>query len=150
MLIQKSVLQTRVFGELEVTEENIIVFEDGIPAFENLKKFIIVEEKDSPFKWLQSLDDKDIAFVIINPFEVVQNYEFDIPDEVISKLEIESIEDVVVFSIAVIPENIKETRINLRAPIIINVNKKKGMQVVLDDERYRIRFYLFQNSTYEK
>lgn len=146
MVVQKSVVQSRVFGELEVSEENIIFFEEGIPAFENLKKFVIIKEDESPFYWLQSIEDKDIAFVIINPFEIKPDYEFDLPDEVVSKLEIDSPQDVAVFSIVVIPEDVKQTRVNLKAPIIINVNKRKGMQYLLDDERYPLRYYLFENS----
>lgn len=146
MVVQRSVVQSRVFGELEVSEENIIFFEEGIPAFENLKKFVIIKEEESPFYWLQSIEDKDIAFVIINPFEIKPDYEFDLPDEVVSKLEITSAQDVAVFSIVVIPEDVKQTRVNLKAPIIINVNKRKGMQYLLDDERYPLRYYLFENS----
>ncbi|WP_039764860.1 flagellar assembly protein FliW [Caldicellulosiruptor sp. F32] len=146
MVVQKSKVQSRVFGELEVNEENIISFEEGIPAFENLKKFVIIKENESPFYWLQSVEDKDIAFVIINPFEIKPDYEFDMSDEVLKKLEIQSESDVAVFCIVVIPEDVKQTRVNLKAPIIINVNKKKGMQYLLDDERYPLRYYLFENS----
>lgn len=146
MVVQRSVVQSRVFGELEVSEENIIFFEEGIPAFENLKKFVIIKEDESPFYWLQSIEDKDIAFVIINPFEIKPDYEFDLPDEVVSKLEITSAQDVAVFCIVVIPEDVRQTRVNLKAPIIINVNKRKGMQYLLDDERYPLRYYLFENS----
>ncbi|WAM37233.1 flagellar assembly protein FliW [Caldicellulosiruptor acetigenus] len=146
MVVQKSVVKSRVFGELEVSEENIIFFEEGIPAFENLKKFVIIKEDESPFYWLQSIEDKDIAFVIINPFEIKPDYEFDLPDEVVSKLEIDSPQNVAVFCIVVIPEDVKQTRVNLKAPIIINVNKRKGMQYLLDDERYPLRYYLFENS----
>jgi len=145
MVVQKSVVKSRVFGELEVSEENIIFFEEGIPAFENLKKFVIVKEDQSPFYWLQSVEDKDIAFVIINPFEIKPDYEFDLPDEIVNKLEITSAEDVAVFCIVVIPEDVKQTRVNLKAPVIINVNKRKGMQYLLDDERYPLRYYLFEN-----
>lgn len=146
MIVQKSVVHSRVFGELEINEDSIIVFEDGIPAFEHLKKFVIVAEKESPFLWLQSVEDKDIAFVIINPFKIKPDYELDLPDDVLSKLEIESAEDVAIFCIVVIPEDIKQTRVNLKAPVIINVNKRKGMQYLLDDERYPLRYYLFENS----
>jgi len=143
MVVQKSVVKSRVFGELEVSEENIIFFEEGIPAFEDLKKFVIIKQDESPFYWLQSIEDKDIAFVILNPFEIKPDYEFDLPDEVVSKLEITSASDVAVFCIVVIPEDIKQTRVNLKAPIIINVNKRKGMQYLLDDERYPLKYYLF-------
>uniref|UniRef100_A0A7C5V1V0 Flagellar assembly factor FliW n=1 Tax=Caldicellulosiruptor owensensis TaxID=55205 RepID=A0A7C5V1V0_9FIRM len=146
MVVQKSVVKSRVFGELEVSEENIIFFEEGIPAFEDLKKFVIIKQDESPFYWLQSIEDKDIAFVILNPFEIKPDYEFDLPDEVVNKLEITSASDVAVFCIVVIPEDVKQTRVNLKAPIIINVNKRKGIQYLLDDERYPLKYYLFENS----
>jgi len=145
MIVQKSVIQSRVFGEIEINEESIIFFEDGIPAFEHLKKFVILSQNESPFLWLQSVEDENIAFVIINPFDIKPDYEFDIPDEVVSKLEIESPMDVFVFCIVVIPEDIKKTRVNLKAPLIINAKKKKGVQYLLDDEKYPLKYFIFKD-----
>ena len=66
------ILQTRYFGELDVRESEIIDFSHGLPGFDTVKRYILInnEEENSPFKWLQSIDDRMLAFVLINPFAV--------------------------------------------------------------------------------
>ncbi|SHH20118.1 flagellar assembly factor FliW [Tepidibacter thalassicus DSM 15285] len=135
-------LKTKNFGEIEVDESKIINFEDGIPGFEHLKKFFIIKDEEFVIDYLQSIEE-DITFPIINPFLVNTEYEFEIPENTVNKLEIEDIKDVSIYTVVVIPENIKEMRTNLQAPIIINNKNKKGKQLILD-ERYPLRYMIFE------
>lgn len=98
----------------------------------------------SPFCWLQCVDDPDLAFAIVNPFIVKPDYEIELSNEVIETLEIEKEEDVAIFAIVVVPEDITKMTMNLRAPLVINVRNKKGMQVILDTEKYSIRHYIME------
>ncbi|NSW90064.1 MAG: flagellar assembly protein FliW [Firmicutes bacterium] len=143
------VLNTRHFGEIIVQEEAIITFEEGLPGFENVRKFIILdtqnpeeEGNESPFKWLQCVDDPMLAFVIANPFVFRPNYDIELNDEVVELLGIEKEEDVVLYAIAVVPEDIRKISINLKAPLVINVRNMKGMQAILDTDKYSIRHYI--------
>lgn len=142
--VVKMLLQTRYFGEIEINEEDIINFPDGIPAFEDIKKFVIVEnpEKGVPFHWLQGVDEGSLAFVIINPFLLKDDYDIELPKNAIEKLEIQSLEEVALYTIVVVPEDISKMTANLRAPIVINSRTKKGKQVLLEDDRYQAKHYI--------
>ena len=134
-------IQTAHFGEVEIDEQNILTFEKGLPGLEEDKRYALLSNREShPISWLQSLDRKEIALPVIDPFVLCPDYSFDIDQEDVEKLEIEEVKDVYVLCILVIPSNINAMTINLAAPVIINVNIKKGCQIILDDRRYRVRF----------
>jgi flagellar assembly factor FliW len=141
------ILSTRCFGEVEIKEEGIIDFPKGLPAFEEAKKFVIISDEDpvSPFKWLQCLDDEGVAFAIINPFVIKQDYDFEVDDKILNEIHVDSLEDIDVFSVVVIPEDLKKMSMNLKAPLIINQKKKQGMQVILDTDKYSVRHYILED-----
>ncbi len=137
-------IETKDFGQIEVTEDKIIQFQDGIPGFEDEKEFAIIinEDEENPFHYILSINTPDLYFVVTNPFDIYEDYEIEIPKPALEKLKIENKEDVLVFSIVVIPEDIKKMTTNLLGPIIINAKERLGKQVVLDDDRYSTRHYL--------
>ncbi|AGB19839.1 flagellar assembly protein FliW [Thermoanaerobacterium thermosaccharolyticum] len=131
---------TKNFGLVSYNEEDVLHFDDGIPGFEGLRSFILLSvDEYTPFKWLQSLDDTDIAFVIIDPKVVVKDYKVEINEEAIRLLDIKDINHLLVFAIVVIPEEIEKMTANLKAPIIINAENNKGMQILLDNDDYMIK-----------
>lgn len=138
-------LTTKHFGVIEIDESAIVNFNDGLPGFEKLKRFAVLDKVDNevPFNWLQSIDDTDIAFVIIDPFFVMKEYEIDVDDEEVDDLEISDLKDVLVYAIVVVPKEVKEMTVNLKAPIIINVNNKRGKQVVLHKSDYDVRYKIY-------
>ncbi len=139
-------INTKHLGLIEYDEANIIAFPKGIPGFDEEKSFIIVlsGEPTLPFHYLQSTHTPEVAFVITDPFMFVENYDFDVPEEAVSALSIDTIEAVSVYVIATIPENVEKTTINLAAPIVINHHLNKGMQVLLQEDG-AIRYSVFQN-----
>jgi flagellar assembly factor FliW len=141
------ILNTRCFGRIEIQEEGIIEFPKGLPAFEEVKKFVILSDEDphSPFKCLQCVDDVGIAFTIVNPFLIKEDYDFEVNDKVLNEIQMDSLEDIEVFSVVVIPEDIKKMSMNLRAPLIINHRKKQGLQVILDTDKYNVRHYIIDD-----
>lgn len=142
------ILDTKNFGEIEIDEDKIIHFPEGILGFEEEKQFIIInnEDEENPFHWFQSISNPDLAFVIINPFFAYPNYDIIIPETAQEKLKIEDEKDVIVYSIVVVPEDMEKMTANLLGPIIINGNKKIGKQVILDDDRYTTKHYIFKQS----
>jgi len=140
------VLTTRYFGELEINDDQVIHFERGIPGFENVKRFILIDsdEEGSPFKWMQGVDEPKPAFVIVDPFFIRKDYEFRLDDEVVSELGIRSNSDVSVFCIVVVPDDISKMTVNLQAPVVINCVNRKGRQVVLDTDKYGVRHYIME------
>ena len=96
-------IQTTVFGELEINEDKIITFPEGIPGFENLTRFVmIILDQTKPFLWLQSVDE-DVSIPVISPFEFDADYAPSIDDGQFSHLELGNEEDLLVLVVAVIP-----------------------------------------------
>ncbi len=139
-------LKTRHFGDITIDKDNIITFNDGIPSFENVKKYVVLDNpnNESPFKWLQSVDEPDLAFAIINPFLIKADYDIDLDDDAINALDIEKEEEVLIYSIVVVPEDVSRISMNLKAPVVINSRSKKAMQVVLDTDKYSVRHYILE------
>jgi flagellar assembly factor FliW len=133
--------ETRFFGELEYGESEVLYFPAGIFGFEDCKNFIPIDnpEGGGVFKWLQSADRPELAFVVMNPFFVMADYEFDIPESVVKTLQLEKPEDALVLAVVKIPDNLNKMTVNLRAPIVINTTNNRAMQTVLEDDRYNLK-----------
>jgi flagellar assembly factor FliW len=132
------------FGELEIEDDKILNFKNGILAFEDSKRFILLNSAKESFYWLQSLDEPDLALPCMDPNIIVEQYSPDIPDEIIESIGVKDESDVTVLGIVRIPEEIKDSTVNLIAPIVINHNTRQGVQVVLDDSRYTVRHRIFE------
>lgn len=142
-------INTRNFGQIDIEEKDIINFPSGILAFEDQTQFIIIENKDSdnPFHYLQSLNNSDLALVIIDPFVFKKDYDINISDSVVEKLKIKKPEQVKLFSIVTVPKDLKKMTANLSGPIVINSTKNLGAQIVLDDNRYSTKHPIFQKES---
>ncbi|MFC0559287.1 flagellar assembly protein FliW [Halalkalibacter alkalisediminis] len=140
-------IETKYQGTVEINDENIITFSKGIPAFEEEKQFVLLPlEEGTPFFVLQSTATTDVAFIVLNPFEVVSNYQIKLPDATLEMLEIEKEEDVATFVVLTVKEPFAETTANLQGPIIINVNKQKGKQLLLSDTDYQTKHPIFKEA----
>ena len=115
-------LKTRHFGEIDIDENEVLSFEEGLPGFEGVKRYIILgnSEDEYPFKWLQGIDDPSLAFVVIDPLIIKKDYDFEIKENIIKLLSIEKVEDVRVYCIVVVPDDISKISMNLKAPVIVN------------------------------
>ncbi len=134
-------IQTSRFGEIEVDELKIIEMRAGILGYNSLKRFVmIVHEKGSPFHWFQSLEDSSIAFITMNPFIVKSDYEPEIDDWTIELLEVDNVEDIELMVILTVRSEPVKMTANLRAPLVINKQKKLASQVILEDEQYPVRY----------
>lgn len=133
-------IKTKNFGEIEIKEDEIISFGKGIPGFESLKKFIILEhEPNNPFKWLQAVEEPDVAFVIIEPSEFLPTYDPKPDAEEMLELGIKDIQEALIYAIVVVPEDITHITANLKAPIIINRQNRQGRQIILEDSEYDLK-----------
>ncbi|MCH4199092.1 MAG: flagellar assembly protein FliW [Clostridium tyrobutyricum] len=138
-------LKTKFHGMINYDKKDVITFKKGIPGFENLKKFILVPaEENSLFGILQSTEDTDIGIVVASPFNVCENYEFDIDDDKISELNIKDNKDILIVNTVTLNSNIENITINLKAPIVINTKYNIGEQLILDNADYPIKYPLFK------
>ena len=133
-----------IHGTIVYDSNEIITFEKGVPGFQDLKNFVIKEVgEDSPFSILQSIEDKEIGFILISPFLVNDKYEINLSKEIINNLKIKSPDEVLLYSIVTLSSNMKEITANLKAPIIINFNTKKAEQYIIDKDIYKIKEKIF-------
>lgn len=137
-------VKTTHFGEIEISEEDIIEFEEGILGFEDIHRYGIIsgEDPESPFKWIQAIEKPELAFALVNPFAIKKDYEFELKDEDANFLGIDSPSQVVVFAILVVPEDTTKISMNLKAPIVLNTNNKKAAQIILDSDKYTVRHFI--------
>ncbi len=144
-------LDTAKFGKIEIDKKSIFNFVIPIIGFNDLKKYTIIDYKsDSPFKWLQSVEDMELAFPVTLCSFFGIDYQFDIPDEEAEKIGIESADDVLVFNIANIPSsNPQGATINMLAPIVVNLQNKKAMQIILKNTNFEVRYKLFERENQE-
>lgn len=128
-------------GEMDLSEKEIITFEEGIPGFDHLRKFAIVSvARTEPIKWLVSLEDRDVALPIIDPWIVRLDYHVDIPERDVQDLGIEKNEDVSVWCVVVIPKDKPDdATINLLAPIVVNMKNGKAKQIIMETDEYTIK-----------
>lgn len=140
------ILKTKHFGTLEVSGDLVYTFPEGIPGFEDEKCFALILNTDdtSPFKWLQAVNNEDLAFAVIDPFYVKSDYEIDIPDSDVEFLDIKDVKDVLLLAIVVVPEDIKKISANLLAPVVINTMSKKAKQITAKTDKYSLRHYIFE------
>lgn len=136
-------LNTSVFGEIEVSEEQIIRFPGGIPGFEELEQFAYVEWEDSyPFSYLISVDDPKIGFLTAEPFVFFKDYEFELSEMILEELGVVSQKDVMVRAIISAEQGLEDATANLMAPIVVNMQKKAAKQVVLHQSPYSTKHKL--------
>lgn len=117
-----------------------ILFEKGIPGFEDYKYFNVNIIKDNEkFYSIVSKEDDNIGFISISPFDIKKDYEIDLDDEVVKELEIKTEKDVLVLCLITLGKTLKDSTANLKAPIIINIKNNRGKQLILQDDKYKIK-----------
>ena len=115
--------------------DKVITFERGLPGFPDCTQFIVMDhDRETPLKWLQCVGRPEVAFLIVDPEQVLASYEVEVPESVLGLLELEETngaDDVAVFVIL----NVKEKTLtaNLRAPVVVNIRARRAHQLILDD-----------------
>lgn len=141
-------INTRVFGEIAIEEDKIIRFEHGILGFPDLKDFTLVFDKekgaDSSIKWLQSIQEPGFAMPVMNPELVMPDYVPVFDRELLKPLgdNLDS-ENIMIFVTVTVPKDVKKTTVNLKAPIIISIEERKAVQLICDDDKYSIRYAVY-------
>lgn len=142
------IIDTRYFGEIELDESKLLHFENGLFGFEEYKDYTLLydsENGDDPFfSWLQCTSQCDLAFPVVNPQKVMQDYDPIVEDGLLNDLGEFGEEDMVVLVLATVPSDIKKASVNLKAPLIINVSTRKGIQLVTENPEYEIKHYLVE------
>jgi flagellar assembly factor FliW len=132
-------VNTRAYGEIDVDERQRVSFPTGLLGFEKFSEYILLDARQKPFIYLQSLEVAELAFILIDPFLFRADYALDVGDEVLQEIGVTEPNDAVVFSIVTAPADGSPITANLMGPIIISKSKRQGMQAVLADPRWRVK-----------
>ncbi|MDD6056888.1 MAG: flagellar assembly protein FliW [Clostridiales bacterium] len=139
--------ETRLFGEIDIEDEKIIWLPGGMIGFPHLQKFALIfdEEKEEKAKegkgimWLQSMDEPQVAFPVMHPNELKPDYNPTVNDEMLKPLGDLTDENIYILVTVTATKEIKDTSINLKAPIIINSDNRKGCQLIVEDD-YPVKY----------
>ncbi len=125
---------------VEWTEDQVIHFPNGLPGFENARKFIIMSVPEhQPFHWMECVDGNNIRFAIINPLSFRPDYQPKIKKEELATLNIEDIKELLLYVIVTLRSPLVESTANLMGPLFINIREKIGKQIIIENDAYSLR-----------
>lgn len=141
-------VRTKYFGDVDLSDDKIITFNDGIMGFEECKKYTIIYDLDSSdepkISWLQSVDRKELALPIINPFVVDEAYNPIVEDEMLKPLGELTEENTIIFLALTVPKDVKKMSANMKAPFIINCDTRKGCQIIVENQDYQVKNFIYE------
>ena len=142
----KMKVQTKFFGEVELPEEKIITLERGLIGLEDYKRYTILydeEKEDTNISWFQSCDEPTLALPVIKPWLVMDEYNPTVEDELLKDLGELTEENLVILLTMTVPEDISKMSVNLKGPIIINADTRKGAQIIVENDDYEVKFMVY-------
>jgi len=131
-------IETSRFGSIEVKDDSIIEFPWGIPGFESIKRYVLIEHREGPFQWLQAVDEPSLAFVVCLPEVIGISYE--VPPSCLETIGAKTREDVIILNLISFDRDKNVIRFHLRSPLVFNVHEKKGYQWTMD--RQEVKTYI--------
>jgi len=138
-------IETSRFGKLTIDEGKIITFTEPILGFPNDKKYVLLDNTQSLFKWLQSIESKDLAFVMIDPVIIMKKYDISVTSDDIRDLQLTDIKKAAILSIVTIGNECTSVTANLVGPIILNPDKMLAKQIVLLNSPYSLKHNILGN-----
>jgi flagellar assembly factor FliW len=131
-------LQTKAYGPMEIDENHVLEFPQGILGFEEYRRFALIDAHKKPFYWLQSTEETRIAFILIKPSTFREAYDPGIGLDDLEDIGAPDLDDCLVFAIVTVPEAGPMTA-NLQGPIYISKKTRKGKQCISPRDEYRTR-----------
>jgi flagellar assembly factor FliW len=128
-------IYTRLFGEIEVEDEKIITFPEGVYAFEDTRHYALISPlgDDVYPMWLQCVDAADPCFVVFDPSKIDPSYSVALGSEERKLLKADENTEMLALVFATVPENFRNTTVNMKSPVLINTQANIGAQVILSD-----------------
>ena len=139
---------TRIFGEIEIADEKIITMERGMIGFPNLNHFALIfdeekGQKQTSIMWLQSMDDTDIAFPVMDPHAVKEDYNPNVNEEIVAPIGELNEENTFVLVTVTVPKKMEDFSVNLKAPIVVNMDNRKAVQLIVEDD-YPVKYKVYE------
>lgn len=140
-------IKTKRFGEVEFEQDKIVEFPRGLIGFPDYTQFIVMDLYDTnhDMKWLQSVQEPSLGFVVISPFSIFPDYAPHVSFNDMAELRASQPDELVVMAVVTVPKNIKSASANLQAPILINPSKRIAKQVILTSPEYTTKHNIFSS-----
>lgn len=139
---------TKIFGEIEVEDEKIITFENGIIGFPELKRFALLHDEEkgtnAGIRFLQSLDEPGFAMPVMDPLLVKPDYDPEVNDELLLAAGNINADNILVLVTVTIPGDLTQMSVNLQGPFVINVDEHKACQVIVESGGYPVKFPVYE------
>lgn len=139
---------TKIFGEIEISDDKIITFENGIIGFPDLKRFALLHDEErgtnAGIRFLQSLDEPGFAMPVMDPLVVKPDYDPEVNDELLSAAGNVNADNILVLVTATIPSDLTKMSVNLQGPFVINVEEHKACQVIVENGDYPVKFPVYE------
>lgn len=144
-------IESTRFGAIEYSDSDVLTFTEGMLGFPDAKQFVLLSHKpESPFRWLQSVDEPSLAFLIAEPAQMVKDYSFEISDSLAAVLGVDDQVPPVVYATVSIPAGKpREMTMNLAGPILLSPRTGRAAQIVVEDSAYTTKHKVFQNGSAE-
>lgn len=139
---------TRLFGTIDIADDKVITMEKGMIGFPELNHFALIfdeekGQKPTSIMWLQSMDDPDIAFPVMNPHAVKEDYQPNVNEEIVAPLGELTADNAYILVTVTVPKKVEDFSVNLKAPIVINMDNKKGVQLIVEDD-YPVKYMIYE------
>lgn len=136
---------TRIFGTIDIEEEKLIHFVNGIVGFPQLTTFALIHdnEKEGGIQWLQSMQEPQFAIPVMNPLDILDDYNPQVEDELLKPISGLDPENMLVLVTVAVPSDLTKMSVNLRGPIVINAANLKACQVITEGEDYQVKFPIY-------
>lgn len=141
-------VKTRYFGEIDLSEDKIITLDKGLMGFDEFTRYTILydcdKEQQTNISWFQSVDEPSLAMPVINPFLVKEDYNPIVEDELLDGIGEISEENIVILVTMTVPSDLQNMTVNLKAPIIINSDTRKGVQLIVENKDYEVKYKIYE------
>lgn len=141
-------IKTKAFGEVEIAEDKIITFENGIIGFPELRKFTLLHDEEqgagAGIRFLQSVDEAGFAMPVMDPLLVKPDYDPEVDDELLAGLGTLTDENILVLVTVTIPADLTQMSVNLQGPVVINVDERKACQLIVEGSAYPVKFPIYE------
>ena len=141
-------INTKIFGEVEITDDKIVTFPGGIIGFPDMKNFTLLHDEaqgvSAGIRWLQSLEEPGFAMPVMDPLVVKEDYNPEIDDVLLTGIGEVTADNLLVLVTVRVPSDLTQMSVNLQGPIIVNVDERKACQIIVDTDTYPVRFPVYE------
>lgn len=140
-------INTRIFGEIEVADDKVLTFDNGIIGFPELKHFTLLHDEEkgtsAGIRFLQSIEEPTFALPVMDPLLVKADYDPQVNDELLAGVGELTPENILVLVTVTVPADLTKMTVNLQGPFVINVDERKACQIVAEGNEYPVKFPIY-------